>query len=608
MPASRALSRSVETLLEADGANGERYVDLGISLRVCDTETDEHGNARWLPETDEELLVVGGRFDRREKVYAGKPSKLIYLRLHRGQEESGRWIAEWVRRMALGKKGPQWRQPMPGGTPKIPVEQLDGAAHLLAAIENGKNGDGRDYALLLIGGRRSGKSHMSLVLLVLYAVMTANALIWAISPTQPRTNELRRALMALMPPRWYRFHRGSSKEPPHFLLINGSRIDLVSGHKSEALKNGGCDLALYNEAQNMSLDGFAQIHGAIGDSGGLIVLAANPPSKPIGRWVEELFDYSRAGRNATQTFQLSPRNNPFIDYGALVAAARNLMDPITFRREILGEMLPIGDVVFHSWSSNENVRVPPDHFIDVTAEVTKRILGHAAGYVVGMDFQKKPHNAAVIYKFFRDPKATDPTDVLAWVVDECVCEDSDEFQLLDALEAMPRWRRAGKQPGLTYRGWIDADDDPLVPVHCAVVMDASAWFQSGAHDGNQSDRMLRSRGWKYLYQPQPWRRKDGGLYRNNPRVVERCQVANALMCNADKMRRKFVSPHCNKTIRALKNWGNNKVGLPDRTSPFAHVCDADTYPLYRFFAKVMTAKLEVKPVGGFTSAQEFAQI
>jgi hypothetical protein len=55
-----------------------------------------------------------------------------------------------------------------------------------------------------------------------------------------------------------------------------------------------------------------------------------------------------------------------------------LQPPITFAREVEGKMTSIGDIVFHSWSDAESVKDPPAHFVDVTAEVTKRALGKAA--------------------------------------------------------------------------------------------------------------------------------------------------------------------------------------------------------------------------------------
>jgi hypothetical protein len=125
------------------------------------------------------------------------------------------------------------------------------------------------------------------------------------------------------------------------------------------------------------------------------------------------------------------------------------------------------------------VKDPPASFVDVTAEVTRRVLGKAAGYVVGMDFQRTPHMSAAVYKFFRDPEAADPGEIIPWIVDECIREDSDEYELLDQLEAMPRWQATGRDEARTYRGWIEPSDDKVNPAHCAVVMDASAWWQDG---------------------------------------------------------------------------------------------------------------------------------
>lgn len=64
---ARALERSVETLLEAERDDSRRHVDLAVSLRLCDVDQDDSGRARWPTETDEELIEIGGRWDRREK-------------------------------------------------------------------------------------------------------------------------------------------------------------------------------------------------------------------------------------------------------------------------------------------------------------------------------------------------------------------------------------------------------------------------------------------------------------------------------------------------------------------------------------------------------------
>ena len=583
---ARALERSVETLLEAESEDNRRHVDLAVSLRLCDVEEDENGRARWRTETDEELIEIGGRWDRREKRWSGDARRVRVIRVHHGQEQAARWLAEWFARAAIGPKGKHWETPM---------------KHTSVAFR-------RVWSLLLLGGRRGGKSHLSCVALVMFAVLTPRARVWAISPTQEETDELEQALRGLMPRRWYRFRGGGAGKPLQFRLANGARILCLSGHKPRSLKRGRVDFALYNEAQNMYRAGWIQLRGAIADTGGLIVLAANPPDGEIGRWIETLHEQARAKKNLVELYDLSARHNPFVEFQALADMEADLNDPITFAREVEGKMMPIGDIVFHSWSDAESVREPPAHFVDVTAEITKRVLGKAAGYVVGLDFQRQPHMPAVVYKFFKDPDAADPAEVIPWLVDECVREDSDEYDLLDELEAMQRWQAGGRKEGQTYRGWIEPDDDKGSPVHCAVVMDASAWWQDGDHTkGKTSDKALRARRWTHLYRPQG-DRDDGTPVRNNPDIVERCKATNAMLKNKAERRRMFSAPHCVRVNRAMKSW-NNKNGTPHRGSDFAHVCDAVSYVIYRFFGrpKVKGSKSEFKQIAKFTRRQEFAR-
>ncbi len=582
-----AIKQSVETLLEAEGDDNRRHVDMAVSLRLCDVTQDENGRARWRTDTDEELIELGGRWDRRTKRWSGDAKRVRVIRVHRGQEQAARWLAEWFARAAQGPKGAHWDAPMKHA-PSVAFRRV--------------------WSLLLLGGRRGGKSHLSCVALVMFAVLTPRARVWAISPTQDETDELEQALRSLMPRRWYKFRGGGAGKPLQFRLANGARIMCLSGHKPRSLKRGRVDFALYNEAQNMYRAGWIQLRGAIADTGGLVVLAANPPDAEIGRWIETLHERARAKKNLVELYELSAKHNPFVEYQALSDMEADLNDPVTFAREVEGKMMPIGDVVFHSWSDSESVKDPPPHFIDVTAEITAKVLKRAAGYVVGMDFQRQPHMPAVVYKFFRDPEAEDPNEVIPWIVDEIVREDCNEYELLDELEATPRWQATGRDEAQTYRGWIEPHDDKANPVHCAVVMDASAWWQDGEHaKGKASDKALRSRRWTYLYRPQA-DREDGTPRRNNPDVLERCKATNAQLNNQAGRRRMFSATYCVRTNRAMKSWPN-KNGLPDKGSDFAHVCDAVSYVIYRFFGRprIKGDKAEFRQIAKFSRSQEFAR-
>jgi hypothetical protein len=61
-------------------------------------------------------------------------------------------------------------------------------------------------------------------------------------------------------------------------------------------------------------------------------------------------------------------------------------------------------------------------------------------------------------------------------------------------------------------------------------------------------------------------------------------AVNTQLLNAAGRRRMFASPHCKQAINGMKSWPN-KLGIPHRRSQFAHVCDAVSYVIYRFFGR-----------------------
>jgi hypothetical protein len=240
--------------------------------------------------------------------------------------------------------------------------------------------------------------------------------------------------------------------------------------------------------------------------------------------------------------------------------------------------MPIGTIVFHAWSDSSTVRDVPAHFVDITAEFTRRHLGAPAGYVVGMDFQRLPHMCASIAKIFQDPADNDG-EPLYWIVDEVVVRDADEDDLVTAIESLPRWKHnEPRDPEDCYRPKPLNDGEKWNPVHCAVIMDASGFYQDGLHTkGRTSEKWLRARGWTWLYYPDKESQK-------NPLVEERTKATNARLKSANGKRRMFCCRHNLHTARAMRSW-EMRNGFPYKGSIFAHVCDATTYPVYRFWGK-----------------------
>lgn len=553
-----ALQRSVERLLELEQHESQAVVDLAISLRVCDVDTSGT-EPRYLTSTDEVLIEVGGRWNRRRKKWEpGEADAVRIVRVPRGgdQEVAARWFSAWLVRAATGQRGAHW------------------------------NDFRRVWTVLLEGGRRGGKSYLAVVALIMFAVAVPRRLCWAISPTQEETDELEQGIREQMPKAWYIFRGGGAGKPLQFKLANGSRLLCLSGHKPRALKRGRVDMALYNEGQNMYRAGWVQLRGAVADSGGLVIITANPPDAEIGRWVEEVHERGRAGKIKAEVFKMTAKTNPFVEVASLEDMADE-NDDLTYRREVLGEFVPIGDIVFHAWSDSESVLDLPAAWVDVTEDVTRRHLGRSHRYVVGMDFQSTPHMVAIVLKFFRDPgdpidPANPDANIITVVVDEVVVEDADENDLMDALEGDRPEVMAGRVELAAGKVQRQAGEG-YSPDDCAVVMDASGFDQDGAHNrGRTSEAWLKKRRWRWLYKPA----RDSG---RNPDIVERCKVTNSRLKSAAGRRRMFALRHCERTIRAMRSW-ELRAGVPYRKSPFAHVCDGVSYPVYRIFSRPKQGK------------------
>ncbi len=539
-----------------EGDGGDQHVDMGLSLRVASVERHQ-GRARWVTNDEEEILRIGGRWDRTQRAWVGEVAQVAVIRITRGgaQERAARWLARWFRSHVTG----DW-----AGMTRWDEKS---AKHVRAV-----------WSCLLSGGRRSGKSHLACAALVMFAVLYPEAIVWAISPTQDETAELETAIRKMLPAAWYKYRGAGAGKVSTFTLPHGGKLLLLSGFKPRGLRRGRVDLVLYNEGQNMSKGGYVQLRPAVADSGGLVLIAANPPTEPIGRWIEDHQEGIASGKIDGIQFEFNPEENPWIEIEALHSMAAEV-DEATYDRDVLGLFRPIGDVVFHAWSDRESRKPVPAGLVDVTEEVTRLHLGRGFPWMVGLDFQLTPAMAGAVLKFFRDP--ADPTrDVVAWVVSEVMVSNANEDDLVTAIEAADRWTPTGHQIGAGYTG-----DE------CGVVMDASGWFQDGAHNrGKTSDLALRARGWRYLYKPQ----KDSD---KNPDILERIKAGNARLKTKDGRRHLFVDPSCTHIAQALKYW-ENRNGVPYRRSQYAHASDAVTYPIYRVFGR---PKVKKGP-GGYVGA------
>lgn len=492
------------------------YVDLAIDLFEWDGRR--------------KLASIGGRWDVELGEWSEEPvERRVRWRVQPAQYEAARFFVEWMSARARGERVPGW-------------EDI--------------------YTLMAIGGRGGGKSDFGVRAGLLMAITFPGTIAWFVSPVIRETQELQRVIEELIPEAWYHFADGT------FHFWNGSTVTLMSGYDPGTLKQGRVDYFLLNEAQRFPLEAYKMVAPRIADRSGIGYLACNPPREAKGRWVMEFYDrltaQAAAGHAANDNdirdirlLRFEARKNPAIDWHRLELLRATFGD-LDYRREIEGEMLPIGDLVFYGWNSAINVRPAPD-LGNITARMTKRRLGRPFAHVIGMDFNKQPWMSARAWEFYADPD--DPKGALAWLVRAWSVKGSED-DLLDAIEAAE------------YDG-----EQIWTPENTGLVIDASAWFQNPERTkGKKSQEILAARGWK-CFRPAKRMKK-------NPLVVERVVLANALFRSSDGRSRAFCSPECTEGAEEIKNWPNTKWGSPDTKSDYSHGCDASTYVLYRFFPRL----------------------
>lgn len=495
--ARRALSAQ-KRLESAPGS--DRFIDLQVDIVEADGTP---------------VCRVGGRWDRRLKRYIGEGATARRLRLQPAQYEAARWMAGWLEAHVAG-------QPVREGGRAI-------------------------RAVLFAGGRRGGKSDFAEDLAYVFAVLVPRSRVWIVVPAYTEIEEIELALKEKIPRKWYRW-LGAPKY--QFRLKNGSTITFRSAKDPEDLKKGRADFVVMNEAQKINARAYAIVRPATSDRRGLVVMTANPPDKPIGQWVADFVDETRAGRRPARYFHFNARLNPHADQESL-DDMRFEVDERTYRMERDGEFLSRLDIAFHAWSPNLNVVSTPE-LGNVTREFTERKFGNEFDYISGWDFQLHPYMACVLYQAFTDPD--EPENPFLWMVDYAAVKGHED-DLIDVLE-----------------------ERHYVGDRVACVVDASAdWQDAERTRGRGSVDHMKKRKWSRIFLPD---RKQ----KRNPQITERVAVSNARFCDATGKRHVYSDPQNLELNEALRKW-EIKNGVPWRKSRFAHLCDGASYPLYRLYPR-----------------------
>lgn len=527
----RASKRDLLELARREGAHdGDRFIDLRIDFY----------------DGTELLLTCGGQWDRRLKAFVGLGSNRVVVRVHEGQRAAVLWFREWLGVHAKRRDSP----------PPFDPDQVE---QYLAEVNATPS---EVYSALFAGGRRAGKTWIAVAFAVAYAVHFPDSIVYLAGPDEGDWKELRRYTDNTIAAPWL-----SDLNAERWSFVNGATIFLKQAYNPESLKEGRADLIVLNEGQRMQERAFHVAHGNICDKSGLVLVCANPPTKRGDQqWVADFAAEAHRGERAAIYLEFSALKNPHIDRRALIAMAQS-MDERSAEIELFGRFLAPEDAVAYNWSRLDNERPPPADMVDCTAELCER-LGEGVGIraVVGIDVQRFPYIAAVIYKFYpAEDGDTSADKVRAWIVDEIALKGGDEVALAEAL---------------TEHGYK--------PRQTLLVVDASGQYQHSRRRSLDSEPPTwRGRGSFHLFKAEGYRRivPPQRKRKDNPAVVERARAFTSLVCSKLGGRRLFADPHkAPYTCKAIREW-KHVHGAPSRAQDVAHAADAASYVAIRLWPR-----------------------
>ncbi|MAO24904.1 MAG: hypothetical protein CMJ25_29520 [Phycisphaerae bacterium] len=201
---------------------------------------------------------------------------------------------------------------------------------------------------MLAAGRRFGKTHLSLVQLIVWAAQKAGSLNWYLAPTYRAAKSIAwRQLKAMVPPELF---ADKNEVDLSIELINGSRIELKGGDRYDSLRGNSLSNVILDEAAYIPADCWEMvICPALADQRGSAFFISTPAGfNHFHEWYEQA-----EHEPGWQTFSYNT-----IEGGNVppeeVELARRTLDERTFRQEFEASFQSFSGLVFPEFS-DENI-------------------------------------------------------------------------------------------------------------------------------------------------------------------------------------------------------------------------------------------------------------
>ena len=201
---------------------------------------------------------------------------------------------------------------------------------------------------MLAAGRRFGKTHLSLVQLIVWAAQKSGSLNWYLAPTYRAAKSIAwRQLKAMVPRELF---AEKNEVDLSIELTNGSRIELKGGDRYDSLRGNSLSNVILDEAAYIPPDCWEMvIRPALADQRGNAIFISTPCGyNHFHEWYEQAEtepDWQTFSYNTIEGGNVPPEE---------VELARRTLDDRTFRQEFLASFETFSGRVFPSFN-NDNI-------------------------------------------------------------------------------------------------------------------------------------------------------------------------------------------------------------------------------------------------------------
>jgi hypothetical protein len=489
--------------------------------------------------TGEEVLRVGGRWDRLARKYIDQACTPRVVRLEESQLELGRAIGRCLQAVRAGVKK-------------------------------------RPRVLIAGGNRGSGKTwFLAGVVFVVMALEFPGDWQFGINITAKQKRECIEAIRAVARPKWIASDISDFRDP-RLLFVTDSTVCWLSAQNPRAIRQAGLQIryVLINEAQDQPETVANNSIAAIRNTGGLVGVATNPPQTDRSDWVASWWTGIEAGELNGEKYFVDNKLNRSIDQDAVpdIAAFLYATNREAGDADAAGEFRLSGPIAYPAFkplpvARGGHIGVPPRiGWKDITAEVSGQAIESSVGFpfVCGVDFQREPGVVGSVAKIYRDERGL----LVLHVVDTIGVRgvEPDFSQALIAAGYSPAHGMAGA---------------PLL-----LIGDGTGARQNAEHRFAMppSFDAMRADGWKIIAPMQHWRR--GTPW--NPLVKDSRAQMHALFEN----RQILIAPRCaepNEGFASLiESFRRAKVGPKGglvEKGQFQHAPDGVRYLCWKFLPR-----------------------